>query len=314
MSNKINIILIGAIVIFIVFFVIAGIFLYFTNQNYEIEATNIYHPKIIENESILIEDVVAPKEILPKETAPNLDNLILHSAIAIDMESNQKILSIREDETWVLASIVKIMSGVVALENMDLAESVIFSESAINTLGETGNFLEGESFTVRDLINAMMVFSSNDASIALMEKMPDGQFIALMNEKAKEIGMHSTQFVEPSGIYMLNHGTANDLVLLINYVWANHRYIFDISKEHYIELTELNNGRSMSIRNTNPLAFRNDFLGGKTGFTNAARENLVATFTINNRPIMIIILGAENRLQELEKIIYYIKYDINSIN
>lgn len=314
MSNKINIILIGAIVIFIAFLTITGIFLYFTNQNYEIQATNIDYPKIIKNESILTEDVLIPKEILPEEAPSNLDNLILHSAIAIDMESNQKIFSIRENEKWVLASIVKIMSAIVALENMDLAENVIFSESAIASLGNRGNFLVGESFTVKDLINAMMVFSSNDASIALMEKMPDGQFIALMNEKAKKIGMHSTQFVEPSGIYMLNQGTANDLVLLINYVWANHRYIFDISKENYIELTELNNGRSISIRNTNQLAFRNDFLGGKTGFTNAARENLVSTFTINNRPIMIIILGAENRLQELEKIIYYIKYDTNSIN
>lgn len=252
---------------------------------------------------------------IPGKKEPKVpESLFVKASIVVDLSSGEKIFSLRGNERWPLASVSKLMSSVVALENMDPSQKIIFSPSAIATEGVSGNFGVGESYSAEDLVYAMMVVSSNDAAVALSESMPEGQFVSLMNQKAVELGMDDTRFNEPTGLSMLNQGTANDLALLTEYAWNIHPDLFSVSSRKVALIRELNSGKNIRLTNINALAPRNDFLGGKTGYTEDANENLVSVFSINDKPIAIIILGAENRVEETEKIISFIKNDINSSN
>jgi len=308
MSNLIKIIIIGVAIILISISAQNGIATFIANKN------NIYCPvaDAMVKES-LVSPVLAVKSVasIPTEkTRVTPDNLSLKAAAAIDLSSREEIFAFNQTERWPLASLTKLMSAIVAIENMDANQKISFSNNAILTEGVVGRFAEGETFSVIDLVNAMMVTSSNDAAIALAEHMPDGQFVALMNSKADSLNMHNTRFSEPTGLSMLNQGTINDLSLLVEYAWDNHPELFSISSKPMITIREINSQRNRRLENINFFAPRNDFLGGKTGFTRDANQNFIAVFSLDRKPIAILILGADDRIQETKTIISFIN-DIN---
>jgi D-alanyl-D-alanine carboxypeptidase len=241
-------------------------------------------------------------------------NLNLKAVSVIDLSSGEEIFSLHETDRWPLASVSKLMSAIITLENMDPEQRIYFSEQAIATEGVSGSFSVGESYSAEDLVYAMMVVSSNDAAVALLESMPEGQFVTLMNQKALELGMYNTRFSEPTGLSMLNQSTVDDLSLLMKYAWEFHPDLFSVSSRKTITIRELNSRKNIRLTNINALAPRNDFLGGKTGYTEDANENLVSVFSLKSKPIAIIILGADNRVAEVEKIISFITNDIHATN
>jgi len=252
---------------------------------------------------------------IPGKKEPKVpEELAAKASIVIDLTSGEEVLSLHEAERWPLASVSKLMSAIVARENMSLEQRVVFSQAAIDTEGVSGGFKEGDIYSVEDLVYAMMVVSSNDAAVALSESMPDGQFVSLMNQKALELGMDNTHFKEPTGLSMLNQGTANDLALLVEYAWDKHPELFTVSSRPTATIRDLKTNKNVKLTNINALASRRDFLGGKTGYTEDANENLVSVFSIGGKPTAIIILGADDRVSEAEKIISFISHDINSSN
>jgi D-alanyl-D-alanine carboxypeptidase len=258
-----------------------------------------------------LEDIM---EIPGKKEPKTPNNLDIQAGMVIDLSSGEEILSVNKFKRWPIASVSKMMSSVVAIENLDPDREIIFSAEAIATEGVAGGFKEGEAYSVSDLIASMMVVSSNDASVALMESLPNGSFISMMNAKAKEMGMIDTYFAEPTGLSILNQSTASDLGILISHVWRNYPELFDISSGKDVFIKELNSGTRKRLTNINSLSSRRDYLGGKTGYTEDASENILAVFSLNKKPLAFIVLGAENRILETEKIINFIKNDINSSN
>jgi len=238
--------------------------------------------------------------------------LVAQASIVVNLSSGEEIFALRENDRWPMASIVKLMSSIVALENMDREQRIIISPTAINALGAAGRFTEGDSYSVQDLISTMMVVSSNDAAIALSENMPAHQFVYLMNQKAVAIGMNNTRFYEPTGLSSLNQSTASDLAIFVRYVWNAFPELFSISARRFVVIRELNLNQDVRLNNINPLVARNDFLGGKTGTTLDANQNLIAVFSIAGENVSIIILGADDRIKEIEKIINHINNDSNT--
>ena len=238
--------------------------------------------------------------------------LTAQASIVVNLSAGEEVFALREQARWPMASIVKLMSSVVALENMDREQRIFISPTAIEAIGAVGMLTEGDSYSVIDLVSAMMVVSSNDAAVALAENMPAGQFVYLMNRKADDIGMNNTRFHEPTGLSSLNQSTANDLAIFVRYIWYAFPELFTISAKGSVVIRELNLNQNIRLNNINPLATRNDFLGGKTGTTLDANQNLVAIFSIAEENIAIIILGADDRIKETEKIINYINNDSNT--
>ncbi len=238
----------------------------------------------------------------------SLSGLDLQAAAAYDLLTGDEIFSLNKNKRWPIASLSKMMTATVAIENIDPEKMIPISEIAVETEGESGSLIAGENYSLRSMIIAMMVVSSNDAAVAVSETFPKGQFVRLMNEKAKSLGMTDTHFEEPTGLSSLNQSTIEDMSRLARYVWKEHSEIFSIPKNRTITIVNAS-GRKNPLANINILSSRSDFLGGKTGFTDDAKQNLIAAFNIDGRPTLIMILGATDRVVEAEKIISFLKDD-----
>jgi len=311
-STKIKI-LIGAIVILLIGFSIKISFTGYIpkqqaqDKNFIATASILNALSSPDNSAIL-----SVPEIPGIKNTKIVEALTAQASVVVNLSSGKKFFTLRENNRWPMASIVKLMSSIVALENMDREQRIIISPAAINALGAAGRFTEGDSYSVQDLISTMMVVSSNDAAIALSENMPAHQFVYLMNQKAVAIGMNNTRFHEPTGLSSLNQSTADDLAIFIRYAWNFFPELFTLSARESIVIRELNLNQSVRLNNINPLAARNDFLGGKTGTTLDANQNLIAVFSIARENFAIIILGADDRIKEMEKIINHINNDSNT--
>ena len=219
------------------------------------------------------------------------------------IDYNFNLFAFNSQKRWPIASVSKLMTSVIALEKIGKEKEITISASAVATEGTTGGFKEGEIFKIEDLIKAMMVVSSNDAAVALAEEEGKENFSALMNQKAKELGMKDTYYEESTGLSFLNQSTADDLTKLAAYIYNNHPQILEISRQKQVEITELKSKKSRKLLNINRLAGQPDFIGGKTGYIDESGRNLVAFFNKDNKIILTVVLGAENAFDETKKML-----------
>ena len=200
---------------------------------------------------------------LPGE-AP-LPELKINTALAKESLGNAVFFRLRPEERWPLASLTKLMTAVIALENVPYG-------------------------TERDsLIRRMMVISDNGAAEALADTLGIGQWVALMNAKAARLTMYGTGFSDASGLSYLNQSTADDVDKLVRYILQKHPEIFEWSREPSVTV----DGTAMP--NINEFASNPDFLGGKTGFTDEASGNLVTIWRTAHGPVTIIVLGTPDK-------------------
>jgi len=220
------------------------------------------------------------------------------------------------ENRWPIASLTKLMTALLVAEKVDLNSTVLLSENATNQEGTIGNFQPGEKYKAYDLLKAMLFLSSNDAAEALAEvynekvltkdQINAGQdFVFMMNQKASELGMSNTKYVDPTGLSFLNQSTANDLAKLVNYIYLNHPEILKITAQKTISFIELNSGKIKTFNNLNEFAGEPNFLGGKTGYINESKGNLVSLFQDPNGrgPILIIVLGSEDRFRDTRQLL-----------
>ncbi len=205
-----------------------------------------------------------------------------------------------------IASLTKLMTAVVAFENIDHNKIITLSPTAISSFGDFGDFKEGEQYKLTDLIKGMLVSSSNDAAVALAEQLSLKKFILLMNEKAKELKMTQTIFVDPNGLSSSNRSTANDLMLLTVYILERMPEIFSATKNSRLEIPELKSGKIKVIYNMNKFVENKNFIGGKTGFLlNLDKGSLISLFNYKDYIVAIIILDGDwtNRYKDTELIL-----------
>ena len=257
-----------------------------------------------------------PKVYLPKSTTsvpllPNFGqqataadyqssvfNLGAKAVLVSDLDNDEDFIIHNINQRWSLASITKLMTAVLTLEEIGKEKEVVVSKTAIATEGEAGKLETGRLYKIEDLIKIMLVTSSNDAAVALAEFYAFGQksFVKMMNKKAVDLGMVQTVFFDPVGLSPLNQSTAGDIRKLIKYIDKIHPEIFAYSRE-------TNFGE---LKNINPFAGQPNFLGGKTGYLDEAKENLVSLFSVNEQRILVIVLGAENRFNQTREILDYL--------
>jgi D-alanyl-D-alanine carboxypeptidase len=221
----------------------------------------------------------------------------------------------KADEVIAIASLTKLMTAIIVLENYNLDDLIQISASAIATYGDAGNLQIGEIMTIRDLLYITLIESSNDGAEALAEKMGVSTFVYKMNEKATSLGMNNTWFINPSGLdeeNLYNFSTVNDLKKMVVYILENHSLIAEILSLPEKELTS-HSGISRTIRNTNVLLEESDaYLWGKTGYTNRANGCLILilnNFSINNNQgyVINIIAGADDKFGEARKLEQWLK-------
>lgn len=214
-----------------------------------------------------------------------------------------------------LASVSKIMTALVAHEVLDENRVILISASALATEGGNGLSL-GERWTRDGLIAYMLVTSSNDAATALAESYAaehgttTSAFIVRMNEKARELGLTDTTFVNPSGLdeasgMPVNRGTAYDVARLFAHAIGEIPHLLDATRFERDSIASLD--AVHTVNNTNPTVSGIPWaIGSKTGFTDSAGGNLALSFDIAiGHPIVVVVLGSsrEGRFADVERLI-----------
>lgn len=208
------------------------------------------------------------------------------SALVTYINSNDALFSLNPNQQWPVASLTKLMAAVVATENISGESRIKVSVEAVATEGVAGSLEAGRSYARDELLRALLKVSSNDAAAALAEYTGTGEFVRQMNGRAISIGMYNTRYFDPHGLSALNQSMASDLRKLAVYIFNKHPDIFSITREK--------NG------NSHPFAGKDNFIGGKTGFIDEASGNLVSLFNYQGRPLLIIVLGSEDRAADTE--------------
>jgi len=256
-----------------------------------------------QDEGLVQQDAqLAISQLLEAQLDPS--KIYAKSAIAVgaNLKDNKIILYEKNiNEKLPIASLTKLMTAVVVLENYDLLENITVSKKADSQDAVKTDLKEGDSFSVIDLIYIMLIRSSNKAAFALAEQKGEQNFIDLMNQKSAEIGLVSTVFKDPTGLSEENVSTANDFAKFAEYVLKKYPQIFDITKTKEFVLPNL--GR---ITNTDELLGEiPEIVGGKTGYTLEAKGCLLL-ITKNSHAqgyLIYVILGSDDRFLEMRKLI-----------
>src|SRR3990167_2186284 len=240
-------------------------------------------------------------EVKPEiEVKPDID--VQASAAGAYGEGGKETFGWETDKRWPIASLTKLMTAVVALENMDTNQIAIMSPEAMAIESPSGGFSLGGKYRINDLIRAMLLVSSNDAAEQIALTFGRDEFIKAMNGKALELGMTETNFIDPTGLSARNQSTINDLVRLTEYIRLFRPEMLATTKKTSGTITEVKTGKRRTLNNINPLASGKDFIGGKTGSTPEAGGNLISVFNIGGGPKIIIILGADDKFAETTKV------------
>ena len=233
------------------------------------------------------------------------------AALAMRADGGRIYYNKNMEERRPVASLTKLMTAIIVLENYNLEEIIKIPLAAVQREGSRGDLNPSEEITVRSLLNMMLIDSSNDAAIALAEKNPN--FVSLMNKKAKEIGLLNTRFSNPDGLDEdNNYSTVIDIAKIFNYLTSNYPAVLDILKTENMIVYSADGKVAHRLKNTNALlGVISEIKAGKTGYTDKAGGSLallVSSFHFGNENnIITIVLGSPDRFGESEKLIQWLK-------
>ena len=218
------------------------------------------------------------------------------------------------------ASLTKLLTALLAYENLNPAKNYVFSPDAVQVEEKISGAIPGEEFLMEDVISFALISSANDAAGLLAEKIGEkyggadfdekiSVFLALANKKAGDIGLLNSHFLNPAGLDADDHfSTAEDLALLSEYIWYNHPEIWELLRTPEKTIISAS-GKEYKIENTNELL--KEFpaiLGGKTGFTDNAKGTLILLYPVKTGDIaVVIILGSDDRFGDGRKIIRWLE-------
>jgi len=246
-------------------------------------------------------------------------DITAEAAIIMDYDSGKILWEKNSSEKLYPASITKIMTGIVAIENLtDLNEIVKIPRNASGTNSSFFPFKIGDRISIMDLLKAALINSNNNATIAIAEYVSgsESDFVKLMNEKAREIGARDTFFQNTNGLdtkYPEHKTTAMDLAIIAKYCMNNELFRKIISiKNDYIII----NDKKVDIFNTNILLFFDYIKGIKTGFTKNAGHCLVLYSERQGLKLITVVLKSEDnkRAADMLKLIDWANDNYSNTN
>ncbi len=231
-------------------------------------------------------------------------NLTARSAIVVDVDSKTILFNKNPDLKLLPASTTKIMTGLIVIENYDLDDIVTIT--SVSGTGQKMDLEIGERITVESLLYGLLVQSGNDAATALAQFHPDGQdaFIALMNQKLKDLYLHDTQFTNAAGLDAYGHyTTVHDLSLLAAAAMKNPQFKKIVSTQG-ITVSDVDQTIFHQLEAINELLGQIRGLTGiKTGWTELAGECLVTYIKRGDKQIITVVLGSQDRFGETQQLI-----------
>lgn len=246
------------------------------------------------------------------------------ASVLMDVDSGNILYEKNIHEKLPIASVTKVMSMLLVMEALDSGkityeDMVPVSEHSYDMGGSQVYLKPGEEFTVLEMMKAVAIHSANDATVALAEKISGSEdaFVAMMNEKARELGMNDTNFLDCTGLTDDNHySSALDVATMSRELIRKHPKVLEITSVWH---DTFRNGL-FSLDNTNKLIRSYQGANGlKTGFTTKAGHCLSASAKRNNLQLIAVVLGepdSDTRFAEAKKLLDYgfANYDVSQVN
>jgi len=233
---------------------------------------------------------------------------------------NEKILYAKNGDAQLpLASLSKIMTAVVARENLNEQDIIVIQNKDLLTEGDSGLY-EGESWYSKDLTDFTLVVSSNDGASALAsaveslrnrETHKEIRFIDLMNDKAMTLGMNQTYFLNASGLDIEettqsgSYGSAYDVTTLFSYTLKEYPEVFARTSEEEAVFLSIDAIPHLASNTNQEMRGISGVFASKTGYTDLAGGNLVVGFDAGiMQPYSIVVLGSsrEGRFEDVQKL------------
>lgn len=223
-------------------------------------------------------------------------SLSCRSCVLMDSDSGRVLYEKDKDNPRLIASITKIMTAILAIESGRLEEEVTVGEEVLTMYGSNIYIELGEKMKLLDMVYGLMLRSGNDAAIVIAYFIGGSEenFVKMMNDKAKEIGMTNTVFNNPHGLDEVtqNKSTAYDMALLSSYASHNETYMKIVGTKKYSVQTDK---KSYLWYNRNKLLGSYSYAtGGKTGYTPSAGRTLVTNASHNNLNLTAVTLNDGN--------------------
>ncbi|RMB04159.1 D-alanyl-D-alanine carboxypeptidase [Thermoactinomyces vulgaris] len=216
------------------------------------------------------------------------------AAILYDASSGRVLFEKNAEEPMLIASLTKIMTAIIAIENGNLDETVTISPNAEGVEGSSIYLKAGERIPLRTLLYGLMLRSGNDAATAIAEHIGGSVegFVYLMNEKAAYLGLENTHFANPHGLDQEGHySSAKDLSVLTAYALKN-QVFQEIVKTEVKTVSWPGEKWKRKFYNKNKmLRFYKWADGVKTGFTKKARRTLVSSATKDGHQLITVTLN-----------------------
>ena len=256
----------------------------------------------LNEDQMIHQELIADMENAPKISAG--------AAIVIDGDSSDVLYEKNADSKMYPASMTKIMTCIIAIEKCDPTSIVTISDYAADV--ECTRVYAGNKIRVHDLIRQMMLISDNGAATAIGEYIAGSEeaFADMMNEKAKEIGMEHTHFVNMNGMPNENHySTARAMAILSRYCMQNEKFRKIVGTKNFDAEYVQPSGRKQSCWNTNELLYDySGTVGIKTGYTNAAGACLASAVDRNGHELIAIVMQSaddDSRFSESKQLFDY---------
>lgn len=213
------------------------------------------------------------------------------SYILMDQTTGRVMASKDMNSSRLIASITKIMTAVIAIESGMIEDVVTVDDSVLKAYG-SGIYIEvGEEITLKDLLYGLMLRSGNDAAVMIASYVAgsEEEFVNMMNDKAKEIGMKNTIFYNSSGLPTPsgNYSSCYDMALLTKYAMKYDLYKEIVSTTKYKVTT---NKKTYVWNNKNKLLRYDYITGGKTGYTEESGRTLVSTASIDDMNLIVVTI------------------------
>lgn len=238
------------------------------------------------------------------------------AAIVYDVLRGSVLYAKESERQLPLASLTKLMTALIAAETLSPDTKIAITPLSMLGEGDSG-FLPGEEWNMRDLIDFTLLSSSNDGALALAgaasalaESGTPQTFVAKMNERARELGLTQTYFLNATGLdasenFSGTFGSAYDVALLLSYILASRADLLEGTRYNTHTFLSADNVAHTASNTNTALAAIPGFIGSKTGFTDLAGGNLaIAADSGLNHPLVIVVLGstAEERFSDVERL------------
>lgn len=245
-----------------------------------------------------------------------VDSVHAKEYLVVDVKSNTVLASGDMDRELPIASLTKLMTALVAAEEIDLDTDVVLGNGFAPWVTSLIPRLSGSyRVSMYSLMQLLLLESSNEAAEVIAGQLGREKFIERMNQRATEIGLTHTTFADPAGLEDENISSTQDLFRLLQYILHNRGFILELTRDQNLP-TAYADGQFGELANFNKIDGVN-FVAGKVGETEAAGQTSISLHVVpvddEDRLVAVILLGTDERTADIKRLLAHVSHWYNRV-